>query len=91
MPRVALNTSQRKKYKVRDLAGWIEGQRHMLGIDQKIIAQELGISQPALSSRLNPRKYKEGAEKDPFSYGDLLIIFKLFGTPEEEIIRLLKL
>ena len=91
MPRVALNTAQKKKYKVMDLVGWIEGQRHILGIDQKVIANELGITQAALSHRLNPNKYKEGVEKDPFSYGDLLVIFKLLETPEEEIVRLLKL
>lgn len=86
MPRIAI---KKKDYMVKDLAGWISGQMHILGLKQESVAQELGITQSAFSIRLNPKRYKTG--KDPFSYGDLLTLFKLFGTPDEEMVRLLKL
>ena len=34
MPRVALGQDQKKEYKVKDLAGWIYGRMHSLGLTQ---------------------------------------------------------
>ena len=81
MPRVDI---KKKDYMVEDLAGWIAGRMHSKGFTQEYVAKELGISQVALSSRLNPKKYKSGIIKDPFSYGNLLILFKLLDVTDEE-------
>lgn len=88
MPRVALTTEQRKNNKVKDLAGWVVSQMHILGMKQDEVAKELGISQPAFSIRINVKSCKK---KDPFSYGDMLILFKLFETSDEEMIRLMRM
>lgn len=84
MPRVALSPEQKKRYKVKDLAGWIDGRMHMLGLRQEDLAKKLGITQTAFSTRLNPKTYKNKAA-DPFKYGDLLILFEILeATPEEK-------
>lgn len=89
MPRVALTVEQRKNNKVKALIGWVVSQMHILGMKQDEVAKELGISQPAFSIRISVKSCKD--KKDPFSYGDMLILFKLFETPEEEMVRLMKL
>lgn len=91
MPKIALSEEQKRANKVKNLTGWIDGQMHMHGLKQNEVAKELGISQSSLSTRLNPKGYKKNRRKDPFSYGDLLILFKLFDTPMEEAGRLMKL
>ena len=88
MPRVAIN---KKQYKVKDLAGWIEGRMHSKGLKQKDVARELGISQGSLSLRLNPKTYEKNKRADPFKYGDLLILFKLLEVTQEEKEQLLTL
>ena len=87
MPRVVVN---KKKYKLADLQNWITGQIHAQGLKQSQVAYELGISQQALSERLKPPKNKR-KDKDSFSYGDLLVLFKLFNTPAEEVVKLMRL
>lgn len=88
MPRIAI---KKKDYMIKDLAGWIDGRMHSLGLNQETVAKELGITQAALSARLNPKKYESGAVKDPFSYGNLLTLFKLLEATDEEKQRLLTL
>lgn len=88
MPRVAI---KKKDYMIKDLAGWVAGKMHSCGLKQEDVARELGISQQAFSSRLNPKKYRSGQIKDPFSYGDLLTLCKLFHVDGEEKERLLTL
>ncbi len=88
MPRV---DSKKKEYMIKDLPGWIAGRMHSKGLTQEDVAKELGISQVALSVRLNPKKYKNGTVKDPFSYGNLLVLFKLLDVTDEEKQRLLTL
>ncbi|MCI9135442.1 MAG: helix-turn-helix domain-containing protein [Lachnospiraceae bacterium] len=88
MPRV---TIKQKDYKIRDLTEWISGKMHTCGLNQEQVARELGITQQAFSIRMNLKKYKSGEVKDPFSYGDLLVLFKLFGATDEEKGRLLTL
>lgn len=87
MPRVAVN---RKKYKLADLQNWITGQIHAQGLKQSQVAYELGISQQALSERLKPPEDKN-KDKDPFSYGDMLTLFKVFNTSAEKIAELMQL
>lgn len=88
MPRVSI---KKKDYMIKDLAGWISGRMHIKGIRQDEVAKVLGISQQALSARLNPKKYKSGVVTDPFSYGDLLELFKLLDATDEEKQQLLTL
>lgn len=91
MPRIA---AKKKDYKVFDLKGWIEGQMRIHGINQKQVGEALGISQPQVSYLLKvPKKEKDRTlnRMDVFTYGDLLTLFELFDTPDEEKIRLLTL
>ncbi|MDE6567941.1 MAG: helix-turn-helix domain-containing protein [Lachnospiraceae bacterium] len=81
MPRVTIN---KKQYKIKDLAGWIEGKMHSRGLKQEDVARELGISQSSLSVRLNPKTYEKNRRADPFSYGDLLVLFDILDVTKEE-------
>ena len=91
MPRVALTSEQRKRYKVKDLTGWIVGKMHSKGLNQEDMAKALNITQEALSTRLNPKTYEKNERADPFKYGDLLIVFKVLEATQEEKERLLTL
>lgn len=88
MPRV---TIKNKDYMIQDFTGWVRGRMHALGIQQEDLAAELGISQQALSNRLNVKNYKSKKTKDPFTYGDVLTLFKVLGATAEEKERLLTL
>lgn len=88
MPRIK---AKKREYMIRDLAGWVAGKMHTCGFKQEDVAKELGISQQALSNRINPGKYKRGEIKDPFSYGDMLTLCKLFDVDGEEKEKLLTL
>lgn len=81
MPRVAIN---KKKYMIADLPGWIAGRMHREKKKQSEIARTIGISQPAMSNRLN-------SNEDIFTYGDLLTLFKELNATDEEILKLMKL
>ena len=92
MPRVKpLTTEQKRERKVLGLTEWIDGRMHSRKLTQTAMAMALGISQQAFSNRLNPEKYRTGEIKDPFSYGDLLVIFRLLEATPEEKERLLTL
>lgn len=87
MPRIA---SKKKDYMIKDLKGWIVCQMKVNGLRQEDVAKELGISQSRLSVMLKvPRKGEPPS--DPFSYGDLLTLFKLFDVSDEDKQRLLTL
>ena len=88
MPRIEL---KKKEYMIMDLAAWIIGRMHSKGITQKELAEKLGIKQGALSARLNPKQYKKGEMKDPFTYGNLLTIFAELEATDEEKRRLMSL
>ena len=91
MPRVAI---KKKEYKVLDLKGWIEGQMKIHGLNQTDIGNALGLSQPQISHMLRvPKKENDRTlnKMDVFTYGDLLTLFDLFDTPDDEKIRLLTL
>lgn len=88
MPRVTIN---KKKYKILDLKGWIVGQMKVHGLKQKDIADALGVSQPVVSLMLRIPNEKDRTNIDQISYGDLLTLFDLFGTSDEEKARLLTL
>lgn len=86
MPRVGI---KKMEYKKRDLKNWIAGQMRANGLRQEDVGRELGISQQAVSQKL--KLTKTGPETDPISYGDLLALFKLFGTTGEEIQKLMSI
>lgn len=91
MPRIL---AKKKDYKVLDLKGWVYSQMKMHGMNQSQIGEALGVSQPRMSTMLKvPEKDKDRVldKIDVFTYGDLLTLFELFDTPDEEKIRLLTL
>ena len=69
---------KRKEYKLSDFSKWLVGEM----IKQSDIGKLLGISQPAVSQRL---------ESGNFTYDQLLILFDKLQTPEKDIIRLMKM
>lgn len=79
MPRVSLS---KKKYKVSDLSKYIASEMYAQDISQEELAMHLGITQPGLSYKM---------KNNAFSYGDLLTIFDVFGTPNEKKAELMTL
>lgn len=79
MPRVRI---KKKEYMVNDLVKWINHRRADLNLRQNDLAKLLGISQPALSNRL---------EKGLFDYTDMIKIFKVLNATDEEILKLMKM
>lgn len=89
MPRIK---AYKKKYKLADLQMWIKMQMCAQGLKQGQVAKELGITQQALSKRLKPpENEREAKKKDPFSFGDLLILFDMFDASEEDRLRLTRM
>lgn len=89
MPRIALTIEQKKACKIIGLAEWISGRMRMLGLRQSDLAKALNITQAAVSKKLRASTYKENKNADPFSYGELLILFDLLGATPEERLRLM--
>lgn len=88
MPRVEI---KKKEYKLLDLKGWITAQMKIHHLRQVDIADALGLDQPQISGRLKIPKNGERVNPDPWTYGDLLTLFELFGTPDEEKKRIMTL
>ena len=91
MPRVDI---KKKEYKLKDFKGWVRAQMHINHKTQKDIGDALGVTQANISYMLkipDQKKKGENINPDPFSYGQLLVLFQLFDTPDEERLRLLKL
>ena len=91
MPRVAFCTKQRKRNKIKALIEWIDGRMHSKELKQEYVAKQLNISQPAFSIRMNPKTYEKNKDADPFSFGDLLILFDILEATPEEKTRLMTL
>lgn len=88
MPRVSI---KKKDYKLLDLKGWITAQMKIHHLRQVDIADALGLDQPQISGRLKIPKKGEKVNPDPWTYGDLLTLFELFETSDEEKLKLLTL
>lgn len=71
----------RPQYMQNDIGGKIVGLMYRQNIKQSDLAQELKITQPAMSYKL---------KKNAFTYGDLIKIFNLLGLPDSEILELMK-
>ena len=92
MPRVSLSAEQKKAYKLKDFKKWVRMQMAANRITQTTVGQALGISQETLSQRLKDKKIGgKIVNKDPFSYGDVLILCNLFGVDKDEREKLLTL
>lgn len=93
MPRVALSLEQKKEYKMKDFKCWVWHQMKLSGKNQTDVAKALGISQPRVSDmlRISRKSDERKTNPDPFSYGDLLILCKLFNVSSEEKEKLLTL
>lgn len=95
MSRVTFNMEQKKAYKLKDFKKWVKMQMTATGKTQSDVGKALGLSQSQVSQmlkRYDPRIVSNPkVNPDPFSYGDLLILFDLFETDGEERKRLLTL
>lgn len=78
MPRVSI---KKKEYKARDFCKWLYGELKERKIRQREVAEWLGITQPAVSQKI---------DKCDFNFMELLIIFEKLGTDQEQIGKLLK-
>lgn len=78
MPRIK---SRRKIYKSKDLGSWVAGKMREKHLTQKIMADELGISQPAYGKKL---------EKSQFTYFDLITIFEKLEISDDDILEVMK-
>lgn len=94
MESLSLSDRQKKARKLKKLKSWLYGEMKSAGISQAELGEILGLSQTRISQMLmmeSKSKRKIKIEEDPFSYGDLLILFKLFNTDNEEKESLLTL
>lgn len=91
MPRIALTKEQKVEYKLNDLRKWVFIQMRELGISQEDVGKELGITQQAVSIKLNPKTYKKNKNADPFKSKELLILFDLLDATPEDKVRLLSI
>lgn len=94
MPRTPLTQEQRLKYKLLDFKAWVHGQMKINHLTQRDLAKAFGISQPMVSQMLKVPDKKKKGEKinlDPFTLGQIIILFELFETEPEERKRLLTL
>ena len=88
MPRVSIN---KKKYKLIDLKAWIIGQAKTNNMTYEDLAKALNISKSSMQDKLRTEKTPSGKKprEDPFTYGELLDLFELFGADTETRVRLL--
>lgn len=77
MPRVYL--SENEKLSER-LSAWVYGQMKVKKIPQRIMAEEMEISQPALAQKLKNRS---------FTYSDFLTFVRVLEPDTKELDRLL--
>lgn len=93
MARVVLSPEQKMSYKLKDFKGWVVKEMKINGITQSDLGKVLGVSQVRVSQmlKITDPKSNSRVDQDPFSYGDLLVMFDMFGTPDEEILRLMRL
>lgn len=79
MPRVAI---KKKDYKMADLSAYIISKMRVKGLLQRDMANELNISQPGFCSKLR---------ECSFTYEQMLIVFKVLGSTDDEILKYMKM
>lgn len=89
MPRKALCPEQKKDYMVTDLPYWFEKEAKKKKLYIKDLAEALNITPQAWNERKKPKL--NGDPKDSFSYGDMLILFNLLETTQQDRLKLLTL
>lgn len=79
MPRIR---QYKEKYMVNDIGAWVAGKLMRLKMTQKVAAGELGITQQALSLKIR---------SNSFTYEDMIKLFRVFGSDDEEILKIMKI
>lgn len=79
MPRIR---EFRDRYMVNDIGAWVAGKLMRLKISQKTAAGELGITQQALSFKIH---------NNSFTYEDMIKLFKVLESDDEEILKVMKI
>lgn len=77
MPRVYLSENERLSER---LSAWVYGQMKVKKIPQRIMAEEMEISQPALAQKLKNRS---------FTYSDFLTFVRVLEPDTKDLDRLL--
>lgn len=77
MPRVYLSENERLSER---LSAWVYGQMKVKKIPQRIMAEEMEISQPALAQKLKNRS---------FTYSDFLTFVRVLEPDTKDLERLL--
>ena len=84
MPRVALGRDQRIAYKILDFKLWVREQMARNDMTQEDIGKVLGVSQGHVSQMLKiKKKQADRIKPDPFTLGQVLILFEMFGADED--------
>lgn len=78
MPRIK---EFKERYMVNDIGSWVAGKLMRKKMSQRVAAGELGITQQALSAKIR---------NNSFTYEDMIKLFKLFGTDDTEILKIMK-
>ncbi len=87
--------AKKKEYKLKDLKKWVKIKMAEKNKTQADVAKVLDLSQGRVSQMLkvpDPKRDKgKKEEKDPFSYGQVLILCDFFEADSDEKARLLTL
>ena len=79
MPRSIVN---KKQYRVSDIGHWVVKWLKQAGKREQDLADELLISQPALSYKI---------KHNSFSYADMLTVFDFLNVVDEEILYVMRI
>lgn len=74
MPKANIN---KKEYRIKDIGNWVVKWLKQAKKREQDLADELGISQPALSYKIS---------HNAFSYADMLTIYDFLNVPDDEIL-----
>lgn len=81
MPRITL---LKKRYNERDLIDWVYTKKRQKKITLDALAKALGLTRQGLYKKL-----QEG--QNPFTYPELMELFKRLEATDEEILRMMKI
>ena len=79
MPKVIIN---KKEYRANDIGNWVVKWLRQAGKRMIDLAEELNITQPALSYKI---------KHNAFTYADMLTIYDYLNVPYEEILYVSKI